>query len=261
MQVIYSGAEYHNKTGRFSNRQSHNLYGIFYFYTPFVYEKNGQLVRGEAGDLLLSAPGEIVYHGPVSSEESFVNDWIYISRDFSALLEKYPLPFSENINIGKNIIVNHAIKAINKELNAKSEGYEDKTDCILTEMLIDLYRTYHNIKKETRETIIEAVHNQMMKSPNQYWTLQEMAELSGYSPSHFSAIYSKYYGHSPIHAILQKRLDMAEQMLVYSQSSIGEIAEYCGFKSIYYFSKYFKKHYGISPREFIKKRKKIHIQF
>lgn len=255
MQVIYSGAEFHNKKGLFSGRYPFDLYGVFYFHTPYVYERKGQLIRGKVGDLLLSAPGDIVYHGPASSEESFVNDWIYISKDFSVLLKKYPIPFEENINIGKNNILNFAIRAIEKEQNLKRAGYEDKIDCILTEMLIDLHRTYINQKNENRESVIESVHNQIMNSPNQNWTLNKMAELSGYSPSHFSAIYLNHYGISPKHALLQKRMDMAEQMLAYGQFSIGEISERCGFRSIYYFSKYFKKYYGVSPTEFVKSRK------
>lgn len=255
MQVIYSGAEFHNKKGMFSSRHPFDYYGVFYFYTPFIYEKRGQLIRGEAGDLLLSQPGNIVYHGPISSEESFVNDWIYISKDLSALLKKYPIPFEENIHIGKNNILNFAIKAIEKEQNLKRAGYEDKIDCILTEMLIDLHRTYINQKNENRESLIESVHKQIMINPERDWTLNKMAELSGYSPSHFSAVYLKQYGISPKQALLSKRLVMAEQMLILGQYSIGEISESCGFRSIYYFSKYFKKHYGVSPTEFAKGRK------
>lgn len=255
MKIIYSGVEYHNKKGCFSKRQSQNLYGVFYFYTPFVYEKNGKIMKGEAGDLLLSQPGEIVYHGPQNHEESFINDWLYVSKDFSKLLEKYPIPFSQNINIGKNNITNYSIRTINKEENEKKIGYEDRINCILTEMIISLYRTYINMENETSETILESVHNQIMQSLNQKWTLQEMAKLSGYSFSHFSAIYSKQYGCSPKKDLLNARLKMAEQLLVYSNCSIGEIAERCGFNSIYYFSKCFKKYFCVSPSEFVKERK------
>ena len=247
MEVIYSGADYHNIKGRFSKRQSQNLYGVFYFYTPFVYEKKGKIVQGKPGDLLLSEPGEIVYHGPINRNESFINDWLYISSDFSELLKKYPIPFGETINIGKNNITNFAVRTIKEEQNTKNTGYEDRINCILTEMLISLYRSYLNIKNETSETKIEAVHNQIMQSLNQDWTLEKMAKLSGYSQSHFSAVYSKHYGCSPKEELLHERLKLAEQLIVYSCFSISEIAERCGFKSIYYFSKYFKKNYGISP--------------
>ena len=111
------------------------------------------------------------------------------------------------------------------------------------------------MENETSETILESVHNQIMQSPNQNWTLQEMAKLSGYSFSHFSAIYSKQYGCSPKKDLLNARLKMAEQLLVYSNCSIGEIAERCGFNSIYYFSKCFKKYFCVSPSEFVKERK------
>ena len=56
--------------------------------------------------------------------------------------------------------------------------------------------------------------------------------------------------------MLQKRLDMAQQLLIYSQLSVGEIAEKCGFQSIYYFSKYFKKRCGVSPGKFAQLQKR-----
>lgn len=79
---------------------------------------------------------------------------------------------------------------------------------------------------------------------------------AGFSVSHFSWLWSERYGYSPKAELLQKRLDMAEQMLVCSQLSVSEIAARCGFRSIYYFSKCFKKNRGISPRNFAQIQKK-----
>ncbi len=253
MQVLYSGMQYPHRNGEFCKRQSQELYGVFYFYTPFLFEKNGDLLRGEAGDILLTEPGEIVYHGPINNEQSFINDWLYVTNDFASLLEKYPVPCGVNIKIGKQKIINYAISRIKSELNKRGKGYEEKINCILTEMIIDLYRIYLNGIDEGKDTLIESVRDRIMQFPEQAWTINKMAKLSGYSPSYFSSIYVKRYGCSPKAELLQRRLEIAEQMLLFSKLSIGEISERCGFQSVYYFSKYFKKYHGVSPREFSQK--------
>lgn len=250
MRIIYAGTAFPHKNGEFCQRIIPDRYGLFYFHTPFLYEKNGELLRGNAGELLLTKPGQVVYHGPIDGDHGFVNDWMYVTKDLAPLLEKYPIPCLTNIKIGSFTIMSRAIVQATDELNRKGIGYEEKIHCILTEMVIDLYRAWLNCGSINSTMRIEAVHDQVMQSPEQEWTLEKMAKISGCSVSHFSWIWSERYGCSPKAELLQKRLDMAEQLLVCSQLSIGEIAERCGFQSIYYFSKCFKKNRGISPRKF-----------
>lgn len=250
MRIVYGDTDFPHKDGEFCPRIFPDLYGLFYFHTPFLYEKDGKLLRGDAGDLLLTEPGQPVYHGPIDERHSFVNDWLYITKDLAPLLEKYPLPLCTAVKIGNPRILSRAITKAAEEFNKKRIGYEEKIHCILTEMIIELHRAQLNYGDESSLTRIEAVHDQVMQAPEQNWTLEIMAKLSGCSVSHFSSIWAQRYGNSPKADLLQKRLDMAEQMLIGSQRSVSEIAEACGFQSIYYFSKYFKKHRGVAPRKF-----------
>ncbi len=49
------------------------------------------------------------------------------------------------------------------------------------------------------------------------------------------------------------RLAKAEEMLTYSEFNISMIAHELGFRDLYSFSRFFKSHTGISPREYMKK--------
>ncbi|MBQ8868466.1 MAG: helix-turn-helix transcriptional regulator [Oscillospiraceae bacterium] len=253
MQVFYAGVDYPHKKGEFCKRKSFDAYGLFYFSTPFLYESQGVMHRGSAGDVIIIKPGDIVYHGPVSQQQSFVNDWMYVSDDLSSVLEKYPVPCSACIKIGRNKIVNLAVKEIKNEQLFKYEGYQDKIDCIINQMMIDIYRIYKKSVSDSSLSQIEIARNKIMQSYSKEWTLEEMAKAAGYSPSRFSALYTKRYGLSPKADLLKERLNIAKQMLIYSQLSVGETARQCGFQSLYYFSNYFKKNVGLSPREFAKK--------
>ena len=256
MRIVYAGKDFPHKNGEFCQRIMPDLYGLFYFHTPFLYEKDGEMLCGNAGELLLTKPGQVVYHGPIDSDHSFVNDWMYVTKDLAPLLEKYPIPCGAGVKISRQMILHRAIVKATEEITRKETGYEEKINCILIEMVIDLHRAWLNHGSESSAMRIATIHDQVMQSPEQDWTLEKMASLCGCSVSHFSWVWSKRYGCSPKAELLQKRLDLAEQMLVCSQLSIGEISERCGFQSIYYFSKCFKKNRGLSPRQFAQMQKK-----
>lgn len=81
-------------------------------------------------------------------------------------------------------------------------------------------------------------------------TLEELAELSGKSISHYGKIFKKITGVSPIEYLLSIRISYAKRLLE-TGFSITETAQMSGFASLYYFSKAFKKKEYISPSEYI----------
>ena len=60
----------------------------------------------------------------------------------------------------------------------------------------------------------------------------------------------KYYGVSPANYVNIIRLAKAENLLLFSEKTVIEIAFLVGFKDSAYFSKLFKKHYGASPQKY-----------
>lgn len=59
-------------------------------------------------------------------------------------------------------------------------------------------------------------------------------------------------GHSTISYILQVKLGKAKKMLQNSSISVAEVADTCGFYDANYFSRVFKKEFGISPSQYQK---------
>jgi len=250
MQVLLSGVDFPHEKGDFSGRKTVSFYGLYYFTTPFLYEREGKLCRGNAGDLLINPPGSVVHHGPVSPEDAFTNDWMHISADFGKLLERYPIPCNTAIAIGTRNTVATAIRQIDAEQLLRHPGYREKTDCILTQMVIDLYRLYNRSLAQTPELRIVTARETILSAPERPWTLEEMAQLTGYSVSRFCALYAARFGCAPKAELLEARLSMAKKMLSYSDLSVSAIAAGCGFQSLYYFSKYFRQHLGMSPSQY-----------
>ena len=82
MKLILLGIDFPHAKGEFCRKITPPFYTLCRFATPFLYWKDGKLVRGEKGAYLINRPGQVVYHGPCQdAERGFVNDWMYISGE------------------------------------------------------------------------------------------------------------------------------------------------------------------------------------
>ena len=88
-------------------------------------------------------------------------------------------------------------------------------------------------------------------------TLDILAIEAGMSTSHFSAVFRKLIGKSPIDYLLNVRITKAKQLLC-DGVSITRVSELTGFSDIYYFSNVFKKTEGESPTEFKRRSALMH---
>ena len=254
MKLILLGVDFPHAKGEFCRKIIPPFYTLCRFSTPFLYWKDGKLVRGEKGDFLLNKPGQVVYHGPCQdAEQGFVNDWMYISgEDFTTLLEAYPLPIGEAFRVEQTGFFRETLRKLAGEFRASHVGRETMTDCLLTEMIIGLHRSIMAQEADTEGCAsVSVVRSAIRQNPEKKWSLSELAAASGYSVSRFSELYRNRYGISPQNDVLRHRLEMAKQLLASGQSSVTYVAQACGFGTVNYFSKYFKKVEGCTPSEFM----------
>lgn len=71
--------------------------------------------------------------------------------------------------------------------------------------------------------------------------LELLAESLNYSVPHFSALFKKRTGYSPIDYLIRIRIDKAANLLVETDATLREIAASVGYKDPYYLSRLFKK--------------------
>ena len=243
------GIDFANKKGEFCPRYITACYFLSHFRTDYRVEIDGKLVLGKSGDMLINKPGDLVYHGAINDEEGFRNDWLYLYGDeFTEILDRYPLPIGVPFHID-GLHLASAIEKIHKEKSYNRAGADEKCELIFKSAIIDIYRAY--VKGQTSsEDKLEYVKGEMLRDYKKEWTLDELAKMSGYSKSRFLALYKEKYRVSPINDLINCRIENAKLLLSYGNMQISEVAYTVGFSSIYYFSRYFKKITGISPRDF-----------
>jgi AraC-like DNA-binding protein len=97
--------------------------------------------------------------------------------------------------------------------------------------------------------------NYMSESLQQQLTLKDLANHSRLSEVHYSYLFKKNTGYSPIHYFLRLKIQRACTYLDISDYPISEISELLGFKDSFYFSRLFHKIMGMSPSDYRKKQK------
>lgn len=85
----------------------------------------------------------------------------------------------------------------------------------------------------------------------------ELAEMVHLSVSQFDRKFKKLFQMTPQQYLLRVRINIACEALVWSDRSIAQIANECGFFDQSYFSKQFRKMMGIAPLSYRKEYRKL----
>lgn len=123
----------------------------------------------------------------------------------------------------------------------------------LFELLGTIYAKHHyieNFKISTNVKFFKPLLEYIEKSFMKPITLADMAQVSGMSVSHFSALFHDFFRQTPIDYLNSYRIERACLFLINSDISVTEVAYLCGFNDSAYFVKVFKKYKNITPKKY-----------
>lgn len=83
-------------------------------------------------------------------------------------------------------------------------------------------------------------------------TLEDAAEIMGFSPSHFSRLFKQLTGTGFVRYLNLIRISQAAQLLTESDKKITDIAYLCGFSNIRTFNRAFLEITGYTPSAYIR---------
>lgn len=153
------------------------------------------------------------------------------------------------------------LKDIVDEFNQEGLEYSLMVKVKLISILILLARNYDiiipnhpipHIKRENRMHI-ESSMNYIDTHLDEPLTLEQIAAVAAMSPSYFSQLFKSLNGFSPWEYIVEKRIELAEMLLLSTEESVLDIVFKCGFNNTTNFNRAFKKITGVSPREYRQK--------
>ncbi len=80
------------------------------------------------------------------------------------------------------------------------------------------------------------------------FNVSALAERMGLHHNYLSVLYKRETGQTLIKTITDYRLQNACKMLIFTNKSINEVAHACGFSDELYFSRIFKRTFGVPPK-------------
>ena len=138
-------------------------------------------------------------------------------------------------------------------------GYEFLTQGSLYYLIglvlrFNLYKSKNKTNKRTQEKTLH-FKNVLSLIETEYQsplTLEDLSKSAGMAPKYFCRFFSEMTNKTPIEYLNYYRIESACEQLLTTDYSITEVALNCGFNDASYFIKMFKKHKGITPKQYIK---------
>jgi len=116
------------------------------------------------------------------------------------------------------------------------------------------YRQSLSTTLNQRDLTDEAIHF-MRENIHKRLTLKEMSDYVGFSVSHFSTMFQKKTGYSPLNYHTQLKIQQACHYLDFTNLKINQISMMVGYDDPFYFSRIFTKTMGDSPSDYRNKKK------
>ena len=101
----------------------------------------------------------------------------------------------------------------------------------------------HSPSKRVVEEAVAYIHGHYMHS----FTLDDLAEQHGMTTKSFSYFFHKYTGFRPIDYVIHYRMERAQELLRAGNYPVGDVAVSVGYPNALYFSRIFKRKFGVSP--------------
>lgn len=213
------------------------------------------------GQVLISNPG--VYHKELFDINTNCRE-LHIGLSNIALFNSNMKDYIDigdtnilTLNKYKDEILKCCDEIIEEQKNSNL-AYPFMLKAIVMKLLILLHReievdtsetTNHDFTFKSREkkALVENITSYLSKNYVNDISLETLSKNMYLSSVYISKIFKDIMGDSPINYLIRIRLSKAKELLEESNLPIKTVAKMVGYSDPYYFSKLYKKYYGISP--------------
>lgn len=232
---------------------------FIHFTRPALVGVDGQKFRCGANTCILYTPD---HHQAYQGDGcGLSNNWIHFLGDAAEhLARRHAIPVNRPFPIAQAGFVSLLINEMRTEIHRKEPHYDEVVDLLLRQLFLLLQRHIElssrrrlTGRKAELATSFSELQARVLGTLDHPWTVEEMAKTVHLSRSRFMGLYREFFGGSPVEDLINARVKHAQWLLCATTLAVGQVAGECGFRSLYHFSRLFKKRVGSSPSEFASK--------
>lgn len=186
-------------------------------------------------------------------------DWDMVNKNLDFLNEQYgnlEVSFEWTLNFSKYHFVNNQdlafsinkLISISMEQNVAKDALADMSLKLLLMRVIQLQNLSvindFEISRSNLNPAIQYMHSHLTEKIS----IENLARSSGLSKTQFFNDFKQQFGTTPLEYLLQLRIEHAKKIMADSSLTISEVGYECGFNSVNYFIKVFKRLVGVTPR-------------
>lgn len=205
----------------------------------FMEEKSSKLITVNSGEMIFIPQGTLCQHCADVPTELREIHFLLDNGDIPPYLAMPTLIYLPNINeFVENFFGANSFHSVNHPYYYKSCLYRLLWRLDECQNLIP--RKYARIKPALR---------QISENLQDDTTVSQYAEMCQISETTFRRLFREYTGLSPVEYRNNLRMQSAKRMLMSGKYTVSEVAYACGFDNISFFSRSYKKKFGILPSD------------
>ena len=142
---------------------------------------------------------------------------------------------------------------IHKTYTERDKNYAMISDSLLN--AISSYLEKYSLSEYKYDFVTELKNEIYLNISNGDFHIADTVKKMGYNIDYMRRCFKEETGQTPLEYLNLMRLNYAKELLLQDTFiSVVDVSEKCGFNDSFYFSKLFKKYFGISPNYYRKQR-------
>ncbi|GMK37611.1 hypothetical protein PCCS19_06650 [Paenibacillus sp. CCS19] len=230
--------------------EGHDFWLLITTQTPAVFWVEGEQREYPANQAVLYPPHQKIYYRACT--DTYVNDWIRFDSSESYVTET-TLPLGVPIPLTDPEYCHELFHLLAAENYFNYDYRELSIDYLLRVLFNKLHEAYQSKERTPHYQVLLDLRKSIYHNPGAEWTVATMAEHVHLSAGYLQALYKSTFGISCMDDVIQSRIRLAKEKLIYGPLRIADIAAQCGYKNVEHFTRQFRQIAGCTPRDFRKR--------
>lgn len=211
---------------------------------------NGKVFKITKPCVIITPPYTVHLMQSENELKEFSRHVIYFSKNAFSFSQNL---FDEKIFSGTLIFEDEELPVISRAINdVFNEKFSENVRCAC---LIEIFCHLNNFKpvySDDSQNAISPILRYIHSNLKEDLSGEKIAKAFHLSRATLDRLFDKYVGQSLHKTVTDLRLSEAISLLKYSDISVSEVAQKCGFLNEVYFYSFFKKKVGVSPLKYRK---------